>query len=106
MSLSVEEFIRRFTQHFLPRYFIKIRHYGIFSTRVKKQKLALIRKSLKQAEPPEKQKLSAFEVVLKTTGVDLKLCTTCLEGQMVVLKITRPIRGSPRKLTIGNPEKT
>ena len=106
MSLRVEEFIRRFTQHFLPRYFIKIRHYGIFSTRVKKQKLALIRKSLKQAEPPEKQKLSAFEVVLKTTGVDLKLCTTCLEGQMVVLKITRPIRGSPRKLTIGNPEKT
>ena len=99
MRLNVADFLKRFTQHFLPRYFIKIRHYGIFATRVKKQKLALIRKSLKQAEPSKKQKLSAAEVVLQTTGVDVQLCSTCKQGKMVVLKTTPPTRGSPPKIS-------
>ena len=45
MSLPVAEFLKRFSQHILPKYFVKIRHYGIFSNRVKKQKLQLIRKA-------------------------------------------------------------
>jgi hypothetical protein len=30
-KLSVEEFIRRFLQHVLPRGFVKVRYYGFFS---------------------------------------------------------------------------
>jgi hypothetical protein len=30
-TLSVEEFIRRFLQHVLPRGFVKVRYYGFFS---------------------------------------------------------------------------
>jgi len=42
MSLKVETFLQRFAQHILPKGFVKIRHYGLFSTRVKKEKLALV----------------------------------------------------------------
>jgi len=103
MKLPVEEFLRRYVQHILPRYFIKTRHYGIFGTRVKKEKLRLIRKSLKQKEPEVSLRLTVHEVHLKTTGIDLQVCTTCRKGRMVVLEITHPPRGSPRKLS---PHKT
>jgi hypothetical protein len=33
LTLSAEEFIRRFLQHILPRGFVKVRYYGFFSPR-------------------------------------------------------------------------
>lgn len=39
MSLSHIEFIRRFSQHILPKAFIRIRHYGILSSTWKRGKL-------------------------------------------------------------------
>ena len=99
IKLSVADFLGRYVQHILPRYFIKTRHYGIFGTRVKKEKLALIRKSLNQKQTDKPKRLTVNEVVLKTTGVDLRVCTTCKKGRMVVLEVTHPPRGSPRKLS-------
>jgi len=43
MRLPVATFLIRFSQHILPQRFVNIRHYGIFSTRVKKEKLAQVR---------------------------------------------------------------
>ena len=43
MSLSAEEFIRRFMLHILPDQFMKIRYYGILSNRKGKGKLAICR---------------------------------------------------------------
>jgi hypothetical protein len=40
MSLKALQFIRRFLLHILPEGFMKIRHYGILSSRSKKTKLA------------------------------------------------------------------
>lgn len=34
MSLTAEEFSRRFMQHVLPHHFVKLRHYGVFSNRM------------------------------------------------------------------------
>lgn len=97
MSLPVKEFLYRFSQHILPKGFVKIRHYGIFSTRIKQEKLALVRKALNQAQPPKKEKLTLAEVILKTTGKDINVCTCCKEGIMRVVKIIPAPRGSPRK---------
>lgn len=97
-TLPIADFLKRFAQHVLPKYFVKIRHYGIFSTRVKKQKLALIRKALNQPAPPKKDKMTLAQVVLETTGVDVTKCTSCKEGTMIVFKVIHPSRGSPRKL--------
>jgi hypothetical protein len=44
-TLSVEEFIRRFLQHVLPKGFVKVRYYGFFSPG-KRRLLALVRRLL------------------------------------------------------------
>jgi Putative transposase/Transposase zinc-binding domain len=46
MTLSAEEFLRRFLQHVLPRGFVKIRHYGLLANRHRADKLALCRRLL------------------------------------------------------------
>ena len=43
MTLSAEEFLRRFVQHVLPRGFVKIRHYGLLANRGRADKLHLCR---------------------------------------------------------------
>ena len=42
MELSPMEFIRRFAQHILPRGFVRIRHYGILSSRKKAESIPQI----------------------------------------------------------------
>jgi len=103
MSLPVKEFLVRFSQHILPKRFVKIRHYGIFSTRVKKEKLPLVTKSLNQPQKEKKEKLTLAEVIFKTTGTDITRCTCCKKGIMLVFKVIPPVRGSPR-LPINKPE--
>ncbi|MFQ5923405.1 MAG: IS91 family transposase [Anaerolineales bacterium] len=45
LTLSAEEFIRRFLQHVLPRGFVKVRYYGFFSSG-KRRLLAALRRLL------------------------------------------------------------
>jgi hypothetical protein len=33
LTLSAEEFLRRFVQHILPKGFVKVRHYGVLANR-------------------------------------------------------------------------
>jgi hypothetical protein len=46
MTLTGEEFLRRFVQHVLPRGFVKIRHYGLLASRGRNDRLALCRRLL------------------------------------------------------------
>ncbi len=46
MTLTGEEFLRRFVQHVLPRGFLKIRHYGLLAARGRNDRLALCRRLL------------------------------------------------------------
>jgi len=46
MTLSAEEFLRRFVQHVLPKGFVKIRHYGLLANRQRADKLELCRQLL------------------------------------------------------------
>ena len=46
MTLSAEEFLRRFVQHVLPRGFVKVRHYGFLANRHRAAKLKLCRRLL------------------------------------------------------------
>ena len=47
MTLTHQEFIRRFALHILPKRFVKIRHYGFLSSTWKRQKLRLLQEKLK-----------------------------------------------------------
>jgi Putative transposase/Transposase zinc-binding domain len=46
LTLSAEEFLRRFVQHVLPKGFMKIRHYGLLSSRHREARLHEARKLL------------------------------------------------------------
>jgi hypothetical protein len=46
LTLSAQEFLRRFVQHVLPKGLVKIRHYGLLANRHRKGKLALSRRLL------------------------------------------------------------
>jgi hypothetical protein len=76
MTLEAPEFIRRFLMHVLPSRFVKIRHYGILSNRNRNRKLRLCQK-LTFSKIQKFQKLSAVELLLKLTGLDLRICPCC-----------------------------
>ena len=46
LTLSAEEFLRRFVQHVLPKSFVKIRHYGLLANRQRQQRLDQCRRLL------------------------------------------------------------
>jgi hypothetical protein len=51
MTLRLQEFLRRFSLHILPARFVKIRHYGLLGNRQRREKIALARAELREAEP-------------------------------------------------------
>ena len=46
MTLSAEEFLRRFVQHVLPKGFVKVRHYGLLANRHRATRLEQCRRLL------------------------------------------------------------
>lgn len=55
MKLDIDEFIRRFLLHVLPKGFFKVRYYGIFSSRHRKQNIEMARKLLEQEAANKKE---------------------------------------------------
>jgi hypothetical protein len=82
MTVTVEEFIRRFLMHVLPQRFVKIRHYGILSNRNRVTKLKKCKIILKVTVSNDiKQKPNTEELILKLTGIDINICPCC-KGKM------------------------
>ena len=84
MTLSVNEFIRRFMQHILPCGFYKIRYFGILATANIKSKreqcLALIGEEESLCELEGLNNYEAFRLI---TGNDPLKCKRCKTGRMV-----------------------
>ena len=76
MTVSAEEFIRRFLIHILPNGFMKIRHYGLLGNRNKTTKLKLC-KLLTHTPPLTKERTSTLQLIQKLTGIDLSKCPNC-----------------------------
>jgi hypothetical protein len=53
MTLSANEFLRRFTQHILPRGFVRIRQFGYLANTHRSARLALARRLLAAAPAGE-----------------------------------------------------
>jgi hypothetical protein len=86
MTLDAAEFIRRFLLHILPDGFVKIRHYGIFSTRNRKTKLAQCMALFGVRYPDqdqEKHRMPWEELLESITGVDPRICPYCGKGRMI-----------------------
>ena len=94
LRLDVDEFIRRFLLHVLPKGFVRIRHYGLLANRSRKQKIARCRALLSTAAPQELAKETVSAKLLRLAGVDIHRCPVCHEGRMVVVaeldRVRRP----------------
>ncbi len=87
MTVTIEEFIRRFLIHILPPRFMKIRYYGILGNRNKKKKL-LKCKILTRTKIYKKKELPALELLKKVLGKDFNLCPQCKKGHMLMPNTT------------------
>lgn len=76
MTLDAMEFIRRFLLHVLPSGYQKIRYYGFLSNRNRKTKLMKYFRLTRTPGKP-KVKLTAKELILKISGVDISICPSC-----------------------------
>jgi hypothetical protein len=85
MELETHELIRRFLLHVLPDGFMRIRHFGFLANRSKKQALAQCRILLDLNPLPQSPILSAKDLLLKLSGVDLSRCPCCHEGTMITV---------------------
>ena len=65
MTLSIEEFIRRFLLHVLPKGFRKVRFYGLLANRSKQKNLVLLRRLLKCSQRADRFKGKSSEEILK-----------------------------------------
>lgn len=84
MTLSHEEFLRRFEQHLLPKRFVKIRHAGYLATRGRKEKIKLILSILKLPAPMPKVNIPMVLRVLIKTGRDINTCPVCNKGRLIL----------------------
>jgi len=100
MSLDAFEFIRRFLLHILPRGFIKIRHYGLLSNRLRRVKLDHCREVLgvPAYKEPEETCKGWQDDLLEFTGVDLSICPMCGKGRMIKIEDIRPMSHSPPRI--------
>jgi hypothetical protein len=91
MTLSADEFLRRFLLHVLPDGFQRIRHYGLLGNRHRAENLARCREllavpvSIPQPHPHYRERCRQL------SGQDPLLCPQCKSGQMVRIAILVPV---------------
>jgi hypothetical protein len=110
MVLHATEFLRRFLLHVLPSKLVRMRHYGILGSRMKRLKLEACRQILlppaaigttttTPAVPAPPQATSDWKQWLKEkTGIDLERCRACgAQGSMRQTRELKPrLRAHPR----------
>jgi hypothetical protein len=97
LTLSHEEFVRRFALHILPKRFVRIRHFGILSSTWKRDKLKELQVQLTGLI------LSVLPVIIK--GTYHKACPCCKTGHMITL-FTFGRRGPPAEFYEAGYEKS
>jgi Putative transposase len=78
MTVSTDEFIRRFLLHVLPKGFVRIRHFGFMANSQRSASLELCRRLLGMPVPP------TMEVASTSSA---RLCPTCHRAMIVVRRL-------------------
>src|SRR4029077_11112232 len=81
MTLQVDEFIRRFLLHVLPKGFHRIRHYGLLASAAHKADVARARELLGAPMPPETEE--------HVPPRERPPPSPCAGGRMLVIEIIR-----------------
>jgi len=89
-TVTAEEFLRRFLQHVLPKGFVKVRYYGLFSPS-NRPKLEMVRQLLGTADTTQRTNLEVSEA---SSGAPTLACPKC-HKPMRVLDTIKPKRYRP-----------
>jgi Putative transposase/Transposase zinc-binding domain len=90
MTLSADEFLRRFLLHVLPDGFQRIRHYGLLGNRHRAENLARCRELLAVPDPIPPPAWDYRERCRQLGGQDPFRCPQCKTGQMVRIAVLLP----------------
>jgi len=95
MTLRAVEFLRRFLQHVLPKGFVRIRYYGLLSTRQRRRALPLCRQLLNLANraaqsPCDLPPPPDVSEAAKDSSSESRTCAICGKGKL------RRVRSWPR----------
>lgn len=94
MALGVEEFLRRFLLHVLPRGFVRIRHFGLLANAQRRATIGRARHLL--ATPPP----TTSPADVRATDDDPTRCPICQHGHWQVVEILRPLVPRLAPLTV------
>ena len=92
MTLTVQEFIRRFLMHVVPSGFVRIRHYGFLANRNRTASLSLIRSTLESQAACSPHSMLPNSSPTLTSDDPLHPCPVCKQGNMVRVAILLPLK--------------
>ena len=99
MTLTANEFLRRFLMHILPLRFHRIRHFGLFANHQRKQNLSLLRKTLctKIVETVDKQTESDESSKKSDNPIPKFVCRSCGASMVIIETLLQhcPARAPP-----------
>jgi len=90
MTLEVDEFLRRFLLHVVPRGFMRIRHFGLLANRARRALVGQCRDLLGHPPPTDAPPESVTQLLQRLLGVDLTRCPVCREGHLQRTAIVGP----------------
>jgi hypothetical protein len=86
VTLTGVEFLRRFSMHFLPAHFVKIRHFGYLAPSNRKKLRDLQLEFKLQPIPVKREKLTWNSFCLIQTGHESKWCPFCNSDYMITME--------------------
>jgi Putative transposase/Transposase zinc-binding domain len=92
MTLTAQEFIRRFLMHVLPSGFVRIRYYGFLANRNRALSISLIRSKVESNLLVQKDSAPASSWQTLTDDDSLQRCPICKVGNMVRVEFLDPLK--------------
>ena len=95
--MDSEKFLKRFAQHILPKYFVRIRHYGILGNNKRHQTINSILAKMDKPLHPPKVFTPKEIVLLSLYGSSGRFCPVCKSKEpMMIFTKRRCVRPPPR----------
>lgn len=96
MTLSGSEFLRRFSQHILPKRFVRIRHYGLLSS-TKRPLLRQLQKSFGISVLEKRERKNWKQICKEHLNYNPDVCPHCGKGNMHTIEVLLPGRPPPER---------
>ena len=85
LTLSADEFMRRFMMHVLQSGFVRIRYYGFLANAQREQQLTKIRQLLNVPDPESTDEQADSDTLEQKQEAELDRCPHCQQGPMTLI---------------------